>query len=76
MYNLQCIIIHMLNLCSIPPHAAIIFKPLSVAIMAEVMMQDAWNYFSSGGSSAPADKVSIFEKNDIHRRGRVSYLIQ
>ena len=76
MYNLQCINIHVLNLCSTPPHTAIIFKPLSVAVMAEVMMQDAWKYFSSGGSSAPADKVSIFEKNDIHRRGRVSYLIQ
>ena len=76
MYNLQCISIHMLNLCSTPSHAAIIFKPLSVAVMAEVMMQDAWNYFSSGGSSAPADKVSIFTKNDIHRLGRVSYLIQ
>ena len=68
--------IHTLNLCSTPLHAAIILKPLSVAIMAELMMQDAWNYFSSGGSSAPADKVSIFTKNDIHRLGRVSYLIQ
>ena len=50
---------------------AMIFKPLSVATMAEVMMQDAWNYFSSGGSSAPADKVTIFEKDDIHRLGEV-----
>ena len=48
-----------------------IFKPLSVATMAEVMVQDAWNYFSSGGSSAPADKVTIFEKDDIHQLGEV-----
>ena len=54
------------------PTLAMIFKPLSVATMAEVMMQDAWNYFSSGGSSAPADKVTIFEKDDIHRLGEVS----
>ena len=54
------------------PTLEVFFTPLSVAILAEVMMQDAWNYFSSGGSTAPSDKVAIFERNDIHQLGEVS----
>ena len=33
--------------------------PLSVATLAEGMMQDAWNYFSSGESSTTQDKVAM-----------------
>lgn len=54
------------------PTLVVIFTSLSVATMAEVMMQDAWNHFSSGGSLAPADKVAIFEKNHIRQLGEVS----
>ena len=46
--------------------------PLPVSTLAEGMMQDAWNYLSSGGSSAPADKVAIFGNNDIRRLSEVS----
>ena len=55
------------------PILEVFFTPLSVATLAEGMMQDAWNYFSSGGSSAPADKVAIIGNNDIRRLSEVSY---
>ena len=45
-----------------------------MATLAEAIMQDAWNYFSSGGSSAPADKVAIFGIDDIYRLSEVSRL--
>ena len=50
----------------------LLFTALPVATLAEGMMQDAWNYFSSGGSSAPVDKVTIFGNNDIRRLSEVS----
>lgn len=56
------------------PTLEVFVTPLSVATLAESMMQDAWNVFSSEGSSAPADKVAIFGNTDIRRLSKVSYM--
>jgi hypothetical protein len=47
---------------------------MPVATLAEGMMQDAWNYFSSGGSSA--DKVIVLGNSDIRRLSEVSCYIE
>ena len=48
---------------------AVFFKSLSVATLAEGMMQDAWNYYSSKGAT---EKVAVFDNNDIRRLSEVS----
>ena len=51
---------------------AVFFKSLSVATLAEGMMQDAWNYYSSKGGSTATKKVAVFDNNDIRRLSEVS----
>ena len=44
---------------------------MPVATLAEGMMQDAWNYFSSEKRSASDKNVAIFANNDIYRLSQV-----